>query len=121
MTNEATTTGLLDIARDALRRDVLPALTGDPRFKAAMIANALAIVQRSLGGAGGWDEAAALAAICPEDAREDAARRDWLRQAIRGGALDAADRTLVADYLAPRVGARLAISQPDYRRIIPGA
>ena len=39
---------LLDIARDVLRGEILPALPDDKRYQALMIANAMAIVMRQL-------------------------------------------------------------------------
>jgi len=39
---------LLDIARDVLRNDLLPALPEENRYQALMIANAMAIVMRQL-------------------------------------------------------------------------
>ena len=40
--------GLLDIARATLLRDIVPGLSGDARFKALMVANAMAIAQRAI-------------------------------------------------------------------------
>ena len=42
------TAALLDIARATLADEVAPALSGDARFKARMIANALSIAARAL-------------------------------------------------------------------------
>lgn len=112
---------LLVIARDTLRTGIMPAVFGDARFKTAMLANALAIVQRSIaeGGKSESAESAALAALCPDVAEEGTARRTKLVADIRRGAFDGRGDELVATLLAPRVRARLAVSQPDYRRIIP--
>lgn len=46
MTDVSTPEGLLEIAVDAMRRDILPALDGDRRFTGLMIANAMSIAQR---------------------------------------------------------------------------
>jgi len=49
---------LLDIAREVLRQDLIPALPDDKRYPALMIANALAIVMRQIeaGEEGGIEE-----------------------------------------------------------------
>jgi hypothetical protein len=84
---------LLDIARKTLLEQVLPGLAGDARFKALMIANAMAIGERAL---------RAVQAV----ARDDSA----LCAAIRRGDHDG-DRTLAATLLA-EAEARCRISAP---------
>lgn len=55
---------LLDIARQTLLADIVPALSGDARFKALMIANAMAIAAREVqyGSAAEPENAVALVA-----------------------------------------------------------
>ncbi len=55
---------LLDIARQTLLADIVPALSGDARFKALMVANAMAIAARQAqyGAVAEPADAAALAA-----------------------------------------------------------
>lgn len=84
---------LLAIARATLLERVLPGLSGDARFQALMIANALAIAERAL-------------AAPPVAARDDRA----LCAAIRAGAHDD-DRALAAQLLA-EVEARCRVSAP---------
>ena len=130
MTMDPSLQALLEVSRDTLRREVMPSLFGDSRYRAAMIANALAILQRSIRTQGHerFDEADALQRLYPEipadtardgDESDVAIRRRMLIRDIRHGRLDPAECLLVASFLAPRVRARLAISQPDYRRIGP--
>lgn len=54
---------LLDIARQALLADIVPVLSGDARFKALMVANAMAIAAREVqhGVVSQPDDAVALA------------------------------------------------------------
>jgi hypothetical protein len=56
--------GLLEIARQTLLADIVPGLSGDMRFKALMVANAMAIASREMqyGAVAEPPEAAALCA-----------------------------------------------------------
>ena len=56
-------TSLLDIARQTLLADIVPTLSGDARFKALMVANAIAIATREVqyGAVSQPDNAVALA------------------------------------------------------------
>lgn len=47
-TEAPTAQGLLDIARATLLNDIVPGLSGDVRFKALMVANAMAIAHRAI-------------------------------------------------------------------------
>ena len=95
---------LLDLARAELLNDLLPQLQGDARYRARLIANALKIAGHELESAAAdqaetaRDLAAFAAAALPEQgaAAERAPETDpeadpetALRDALRGGALDA--------------------------------
>ncbi len=84
---------LLAIALHTLRQEVIPQLAGDARFKALMVANAMAIAQRAAG------------ASAPDLA--DAAA---LALAIRAGAHD--DDAGLAERLMAYAEARCRISAP---------
>ncbi|KSH97449.1 DUF6285 domain-containing protein [Pseudomonas aeruginosa] len=106
---------LLDIARWTLLEQLLPALPGELRYPALMIANAMAIAAREsrLGALAEDQERTRLAALVDE---APAALPDLLRQlarAIRLGSHDAPQnhRTLV-ETLRQVTLARLAISNP---------
>jgi len=60
---------LLDIARDVLRDDLIPALPDDKRYPALMIANAMAIVMRQIeaGEEGSIEEQKILSDLLRED------------------------------------------------------
>jgi len=60
---------LLDIARDVLRDDLIPALPENKRYPALMIANAMAIVMRQIetGEEGGIEEQKTLGDLLGED------------------------------------------------------
>lgn len=118
MSEAAQLASLLEVARQVLRQDVSGGLDPEGRFKAAMIANVMAIAARSLrdGSRLAAEELEALRRLVP-DARE--AELDRLRRRltadIRDGRFDGpAERSLRA-CLRARVDARLAISNPDYR------
>jgi hypothetical protein len=85
---------LLEIARATLQADILPHLTGEARFKALMVANAMAIAQR-----------AAVQGDVPELANADA-----ICEAIRAGMHDG-DAALAAR-LRALAEARCRISAP---------
>ncbi len=91
---EPGTAALLDIARTTLQQEVIPGLEGDARFKALMVANAIAIAMRALGSP-------------PAETLPDATA---LCQAIRSGARD--DDAALAARLRAWAEARCAISAP---------
>ncbi|MBU6498356.1 MAG: hypothetical protein KGQ40_07490 [Rhodospirillales bacterium] len=98
------TRALLEIARTTLMEAVIPALTGDARFKALMVANAMAIARREDGPAAAAVHAAVrelgdVAALCA---------------AIRAGAHDpgSADHDRIAASLRALAEARCRISAP---------
>lgn len=64
---------LLDIARQTLLADIVPALSGDTRFKALMIANAMAIAAREVqyGALAEPDNAAAMVAAIRAGLHDD--------------------------------------------------
>lgn len=94
---------LLAIARRTLLDDVVPALDGDRRFRALMVANALAIAARAEA------QAAAIA-----DAEAALGSPAGLRAAIRAGRLDpgAPGRDQVAAALLTLAEARCRVSAP---------
>jgi len=105
--------GLLDIARDVLREDLLPALPEGKRYQALMVANAMAIVMRQIeAGEGATDvERTALEVLLgfaetPSGLNSEMARR------IRGGKADEVDVWQALHEIA--VG-KVAESNPKYR------
>ena len=113
---------LLDAARHSLRRDILPALDGDRRYVAAMVANALAVGSRalSLGSELEARQRTMLAALY------DAPEAISLRQLERRLAFELRTARLTPDReeqvraaLLGRVLARLELSNPDYAATFP--
>lgn len=105
---------LLDIARSTLLEQLLPALPGELRYPALMIANAMAIAAReSRLGALAEQERTRLAALVDEAPAALPDLRRQLARAIRLGSHDAPQnhRTLV-ETLRQVTLARLAISNP---------
>ena len=108
---------LLRTAREVLRERIAPAVPAELRFETAMVANAMAIAARAGERLPGAAEAEGLRRLYPEAVDAPlAALRARLVADIRAGRLDGAGARLVADVLAPRVGERLALSNPEYRR-----
>jgi hypothetical protein len=109
---------LLAAAREVLRTDLMPELSGDARYRAAMIANAMAIAMRAAKESGRLEsvEEIGLAAVYPRRAGEaiDMLRRRLIAD-IRSGSLDEAGKLLTERLLRPRVRACLTISNPEYR------
>ena len=48
MRNDPSLDNLLDIACEALRNDIIPTLSGQTRYQALMVANAISIVKRQI-------------------------------------------------------------------------
>jgi hypothetical protein len=121
---------LMTTARDALLRDILPALSGERRYAALMIANSMAIAAREhrLGTDAARSEAARLRNLLadvgpgradgPERAAADlSALRMAMRAAIRDGAFDAPARAdAIARELAHTAADWVAISNPKALR-----
>jgi hypothetical protein len=109
---------LLEVAREVLRTDLAPALEPDGRYKAAMVANVLAIAARALrtGPLHAAAELDALRRLLPgaERDRLDPLRRRVVAE-IRAGRFDGPDERVLRACLRARVEARLAISNPEYR------
>lgn len=111
---------LLRLAADELRRELLPKLSGEDRYRAAMAVRAMEIAVREL--CEGEDlrarERRALAALYGPAAEGEglAALRRRLARDIRAGRFDDPDRRreLLAA-LEERVAARLALDWPGYR------
>ena len=114
---------LLETARAALVAEILPALSGAPRYTALMIANAMAIALREMaaGDAPLHAESGRLRALLPElaQAPPGAPLRETLTgynrrliEAIRGGRFDTAERGALLDHLRRTTEAKLAVSNP---------
>lgn len=106
---------LLEIARQTLLEQVLPALPGELRYPTLMIANAMAIAAREnrLGAVLGLQEQAHLAALIDAPAPSLQEARRQLARAIRQGHHDNphSARTLV-ETLRQVTLDRLTISNP---------
>ncbi|PLU87341.1 MULTISPECIES: DUF6285 domain-containing protein [Pseudomonas] len=106
---------LLEIARATLLEQLLPALPGELRYPALMIANAMTIAAReSRQGAQAEDqEQAQLAALVEEAPSTLPEMRRQLASAIRQGSHDAPQsRRILVEALRQVTLARLAISNP---------
>jgi hypothetical protein len=122
---------LLAVARETLLEAVLPQLSGDARYQALMIANAMAIASRELaGGAGQAARELEMLEILygdeagPREAEEDDAARAErlgrrLARDLRAGELDGGPQLGVRRLLRERVRARVAVSNP--KRLPPEA
>lgn len=117
---------LIEVARESLLEHVLPALEGEARYHALMIANAMAIALREL-GAGGTDlerEVDDLRGLYEhrEGDAADAAEEDpvqtltqleaRLARDLRDGVLDGGPQFAVRRWLRARIESRLAVSNP---------
>ena len=110
---------LLDIARLTLLEQLLPALSGELRYPALMIANAMAIAAREsrLGAVVDSQERARLAALLDGSPSSLPEARRQLARAIRQGRHDAPpDRRALVDTLHQVTLARLGISNPKALR-----
>lgn len=97
---------LLAIAREVLRKELIPLLPKDKAYDALMIANAMSIAERQLqaGAQPQQEEKTALAALLGRDADLAELNRDFAAQ-IRKGSLEdnAAARQLLWDATVQRV------------------
>jgi hypothetical protein len=134
MTDISDAADLVETARAVLLRDLVPALPGERRYPALMVANAMAIAAREhrLGPGAARDEAARLAQLLamigrPPPRSERAtecgdlpALRDAVRSAIRAGEFDAPERArALTTGLAHTAHDRVAISNPKALRPQP--
>ncbi len=104
---------LLEIARDVLRDEVLPALPDDKRYQALMIANAMAIVMRQLeAGEGGLagEQGRLENLLGAEDTLEHL--NSTLASRIRNGEADGPDIWIALHDVALE---KVAESNPKYR------
>ena len=110
---------LLTAAHDLTRGELAPRLSGEDRYRAAMVANALAITLRSAETGEADAERSGLGELYPEttDLTIEALRRRLVAD-IRAGRLDGDDTFLVHKVLRPRIAARLNVSYPDYDPIL---
>jgi hypothetical protein len=84
MQDEPSGAALLDAARRALAEEIVPGLTGRPRYVALMVANAIGIAAREIAQADRLTETSAqVLGSAGDDALDDLVR------AIRAGARDA--------------------------------
>ena len=123
MTTRPDAAGLLAIARETFLREIAPHVSGERRFEAAMVANAMAIAERDA-SARNEEETAELAMlrwIYGEDETrlagpDDGARRRRLARRlaadIRAGRLDRMLEGRLRALLLERAAARLAVSNP---------
>ncbi|MEX5340951.1 DUF6285 domain-containing protein [Pseudomonas sp. I2] len=106
---------LLDIARQTLLEHVLPALSGDLRYQALMIANAMAIAAREgrLEAQVSTQEQARLSALSDGPQRPLPDVRRTLARDIREGRHDAPEgRHVLLETLHQVTRSRLTISNP---------
>lgn len=111
---------LLELAAAELRRGLLPKLSGEERYHAAMAVRAMEIAVRELreGKALRDRERRALAALYGPEAGSDdlATLRRRLARDIRTGRFDDPERRRALEAaLEERVAARLALDWPNYR------
>jgi hypothetical protein len=110
------TPDLLEVARAALRENVLPRVAPEGRYDTAMVANAVGIAVRELaqGAAAREAERADLGALLGDpDASLDELRARLCRE-IRAGRLPQAAEPQLREILLAAVGRRLATSNPDH-------
>ena len=112
------TADLLEVARAALREQVMPGLDADRRYTAAMVANAVAIATRELeqGGRARAEERALLAGFYGTPSATLAELRRRLCRDLRDGTVLASHHDELRTLLGKVVHARLATSNPDYAR-----
>lgn len=108
---------LLEAAADDLERDVLPALTGFPRFRTRVIVNVLRLLRREaeLGASADAAELARLRALLeePEGGLPD------LRAALAGRIEDGGvplDSPALVEHLRATLRDALAIDNPNWTR-----
>ncbi len=84
------TADLIATARETLKADILPGLSGDAAYAGAMIANALGIALRDLEDDGSAEktERAALQALLGTDPEDLSALNATFAAALRAGAFD---------------------------------
>lgn len=108
---------LLTVARDELRTELMPGLDAGGRYRAAMIANAMAIASRAL-SAGAETKARqgqALTTLYPDSPDTEPARLERrLARELRQGRLDVGREERVRAVLLARTLSRLEIVNPDY-------
>ena len=117
MTDDDRLAGLLSVARETLRTELQPALDPALRYRAAMVANALAIVARRLSLGQGVEarQIQALAALYPDAAGSGLRGLERrLARELRRGRLDVEREERVRAVLLARTLARLEIANPDY-------
>lgn len=112
---------LLEAAATDLERDVLPALSGFPKFRARVIANVLKVLVRELqdGAAADAAELARLRALLDAPAGELPALREQLARRIDAGAIALEDESLIA-HLRESLREALAIDSPAWTGDSPG-
>ncbi len=104
---------LLEIAREILKNDLIPALPNDKRYSALMVANAMAIVMRQIDtDIGGTDnELAMLAGLLKTEGSVEQLNL-VLAKRIREGLADSAETWAVLNHVAQN---KAAESNPKNR------
>jgi hypothetical protein len=117
MSQSSMAANLLATARNLLRSEIAPALPGNLRFPAAMIANAMAIASRELEH--GADNRAQLRALLarlyperPETAPLDDLQRSFARDLRAGRFFDHEENAGLRALLRSYIQLRLRISAP---------
>ena len=105
---------LVDVVREFLEREILPALDGDRWFHCRVAINLLAMVQRELALAPGLDaeERGRLVELLGEEGSLDALNRELARR-IREGTVDQ-DRDDLIDHLRRTMADALRINNPKW-------
>jgi hypothetical protein len=108
---------LLKIAREVLREDVAPAVSGETRFNVLMVANAMAMAIREVEQGAELDEAALsdLVALYEDTGATAADLSRKLARDIRTGFFDEGAKAVeLHDLLMTDIRRRLAIGNPRY-------
>lgn len=117
MTERPTAAELLAVAHQQLADEIIAGLPEPRRYRARLLAAAMAIARRELEAAGApaRDEQARLKALLGEDGNLGVLNRR-LAEAIRAGAFDAAGpgRDRLLGHLWAGTRARLTVSNPKY-------
>ena len=104
---------LLAAARTTLMEDLLPELPPERRYRAYLVAAAMATAARELAAGGEWQDAEreALARLLGEDAEPEALNRRFAAE-LRAGAFDGSEAAYAL--LVRSTAARLAECNPGY-------
>jgi len=101
---------LLDLAADAFRTEIAPALPGDKRYLAAMIANALDISRRDMAA----EEEAIAFELLDRFYEDGDGTLAQLAQDIRAGSISEATHTDLRARLKAHLARELAVRNPRF-------